>query len=137
MARQGVALTSTDYAHPEYYTRIRKALVPGFFMQVAHLEPTTRQYLVPKDRQTVALHNQLVLLHPSTVLDHRPEWVLYNDYVLTTKKYIRTVTEVRGEWLLELAPHFYTPRSFPPCDARRALEALISSSRRSSKSSSN
>ena len=130
MARQGVALTSTDYAHPEYYTRIRKALVPGFFMQVAHLEPTTRQYLVPKDRQTVALH-------PSTVLDHRPEWVLYNDYVLTTKKYIRTVTEVRGEWLLELAPHFYTPRSFPPCDARRALEALISASRRSSKSSSN
>ena len=123
MTRQGVALTSTDYAHPEYYTRIRRALVPGFFMQVAHLEAGTKQYVVPKDRQTVALH-------PSTVLDHRPEWVLYHDYVLTTKKYIRTVTEVRGEWLLELAPHFYVPRSFPPGDARRALEALVAASRR-------
>ena len=46
-------------------------------MQVAHLE-RTGHYLTVKD-------NQIVQLHPSTCLDHKPEWVLYNEFVLTTK----------------------------------------------------
>ena len=33
--------------------------------------------------------SQVVQLHPSTCLDHKPEWVLYNEFVLTTKNYIR------------------------------------------------
>ena len=51
------------------------------FFQVAHLE-RTGHYLTVKD-------NQIVQLHPSTCLDHKPEWVLYNEFVLTTKNYIR------------------------------------------------
>lgn len=45
--------------------------------------------------------NQLVQLHPSTVLDHKPEWALYNEFVLTTKNFIRTVTDVKPEWLVK------------------------------------
>ena len=41
-------------------------------------------------------HTQVVQLHPSTCLDHKPEWVLYHEFVLTTKHYIRTVTDVKG-----------------------------------------
>lgn len=59
-------------------------------MQVAHLE-RTGHYLTVKD-------NQVVQLHPSTVLDHKPEWVLYNEFVLTTKNYIRTCTDIKPEW---------------------------------------
>ena len=117
MARLGIPLVRTPPAHPDYYTRIRKALVAGFFMQVAHFE-RAGQYLVARD-------NQLVLLHPSTVLDRKPEWVLYHEYVLTTKSYVRTVTDIRPEWLLEIAPHFYDMESFPKCDAKRALEQVI------------
>jgi len=39
----------------------------------------------------------MVQLHPSTCLDHKPEWVLYNEFVLTTKNYIRTVTDIKRE----------------------------------------
>lgn len=56
--------------------------------QVAHLE-RTGHYLTIKD-------NQMVQLHPSTCLDHKPEWVIYNEFVLTTKNYIRTVTDIKG-----------------------------------------
>ena len=59
-------------------------------LQVAHLE-RTGHYLTVKD-------NQVVQLHPSTCLDHKPEWVLYNEFVLTTKNYIRTVTDIKPEW---------------------------------------
>lgn len=73
------------------YTNIRKALVNGFFMQVAHKEGEKNQYLTVKD-------NQVVGLHPSCGLDTQPEWVLFNEFVLTTRPYIRTVTVVQPEW---------------------------------------
>lgn len=59
----------------------------AFHQQVAHLE-RTKHYQTIKD-------NQVVQLHPSTCLDHKPEWVIYNEFVLTTKNYIRTVTDVK------------------------------------------
>ena len=49
--------------------------------------------------------------------------MLYNEFVLTTKNFIRTVTAVRGEWLVELAPHYFDLSNFPAGDTFRALEA--------------
>jgi hypothetical protein len=46
---------------------------------------------------------QVVHIHPSSVLDRKPEWVLYNDFVLTSRNYIRVVMDIKGEW--------YGPRS--------------------------
>jgi pre-mRNA-splicing factor ATP-dependent RNA helicase DHX15/PRP43 len=45
-----------------------------------------------------------VLLHPSTVLQVDAQWVIYNEFVLTTKNYIRTVTVVKPEWLVVSFP---------------------------------
>jgi HrpA-like RNA helicase len=90
MDRFSLQRKSTPFTSKDYYLNIRKALVKGFFMQVAHLE-RSGHYLTVKD-------NQVVQLHPSTCLDHKPEWVMYNEFVLTTKNYIRTVTDVKGEW---------------------------------------
>ena len=85
-------------------------------MQVAHME-RTGHYLTVKD-------NQVVALHPSTVLQHKPEWALYNEFVLTSKNYIRMCTDVKGEWLVELAPHYYDLKNFPQCEAKRTLERI-------------
>jgi HrpA-like RNA helicase len=90
MDRFNLKRTSTEFTSRDYYLNIRKALVAGFFMQAAHLE-RTGHYLTVKD-------NQVVQLHPSTCLDHKPEWVIYNEFVLTTKNYIRTITDIKPEW---------------------------------------
>jgi pre-mRNA-splicing factor ATP-dependent RNA helicase DHX15/PRP43 len=116
MRRFNLPLVSTEFNSPDYYLNIRKGLVAGFFMQAAHLE-RTGHYLTVKD-------NQVVALHPSTCLDHKPEWVIYNEFVLTSKNFIRTVTEIRGEWLLQMAPHYYELSNFPQCEAKRKLERL-------------
>ena len=63
-------------------------------MQVAHLE-RTGHYLTIKD-------NQIVQLHPSTCLDHKPEWVLYNEFVLTTKERARTSVKMILYGILKL-----------------------------------
>jgi pre-mRNA-splicing factor ATP-dependent RNA helicase DHX15/PRP43 len=67
---------------------------------------------------------------------------LYNEFVLTSKNYIRTVTRVEGEWLLQIAPQYYDLRNFPDGSAKRALVALQSivarkAARAKSNSSSN
>ena len=112
--RFNLPLVSTDFASREYYPNIRKAILSGYFMQVAHLERGGR-YLTVKD-------NQEVQIHPSTALDRRPEWVCYNEVVLTSKNYIRTVTDIRGEWLIDLAPHYYDLSNFPMCSAKEVLK---------------
>ncbi len=61
---------------------------------------------------------------------HRPRRVVYQEFVLTTKNYIRTVTEIKGEWLLDVAPHYYDLESFPACDAKRALERIAENAKR-------
>jgi pre-mRNA-splicing factor ATP-dependent RNA helicase DHX15/PRP43 len=109
-------VSGDKFGSVRYYDNIRRALVCGFFTQVGHLEKAG-QYLTVKD-------NQVVQLHPSTCLGHKPEWVLYNEYVLTTKNYIRTVIEVKPEWLLELSPNYYDLSSFPQCEGKRALERI-------------
>lgn len=117
MDRFNLRRTSTEFTSKDYYVNIRKTLVSGFFMQVAHLE-RTGHYLTIKD-------NQVVQLHPSTCLDHKPEWVVYNEFVLTTKNYIRTVTDIKPEWLIKIAPNYYDMAHFPQCEAKRQLEVLV------------
>lgn len=49
---------------------------------------------------------QVVALHPSCGLETQPEWVIFNEFALTTRPYLRTVTEVRPEWCVQLLlPH--------------------------------
>mmetsp|Transcript_7357 Transcript_7357/g.11638 ORF Transcript_7357/g.11638 Transcript_7357/m.11638 type:complete len:700 (-) Transcript_7357:228-2327(-) len=116
MQRLSLKLTSTDFSNKDYYNNIRKCLLEGGFMKVAHLE-RSGHYLTVKD-------NQVVSLHPSTVLDRKPEWVMYDEFVLTSKNYIRTATAVKGDWLLDTAPEYYDLSNFPNCSAKNALERL-------------
>ncbi|KAI6008787.1 P-loop containing nucleoside triphosphate hydrolase protein [Pisolithus orientalis] len=100
------------------YLAIRQVLCCGFFMQAAHKEGEKGSYLTVKD-------NQVVNLHPSCGLDTQPEWVLFNEFVLTTRPYIRTVTDMRPEWLLENAPFYYDVESFPDGETKRALQRVV------------
>ncbi|KAJ8063182.1 hypothetical protein OCU04_008421 [Sclerotinia nivalis] len=114
MEKSELNLVSTDFNDKSYYTNIRRALVAGFFMQVAKKEATGKTYKTVKD-------DQIVLLHPSTVLKQDAEWVLYNEFVLTTKNYVRTVTAIRPEWLLDIAPTYYDIPTFEKGEIKTAL----------------
>lgn len=104
MRRLNIPLVS----HPQdvkYSKDIRRAMLSGYFMQVAH-KTDKRRYLIVKD-------NQLVALHPSCGMRSGPDWVMYNEFVLTKTNYIRTCSEIEGRWLIEQAPHYYELENFP------------------------
>lgn len=50
MNRFNLKVCSTEFNSRDYYVNIRKALLAGYFMQVAHLE-RTGHYLTVKDNQ--------------------------------------------------------------------------------------
>ncbi|KMZ68149.1 ATP-dependent RNA helicase [Zostera marina] len=79
---------------------IRKAITAGFFYNTAKLQKTGA-YRTVKNPQTVHIH-------PSSGLSQvLPRWVVYHEMVLTTKEYMRQITELKPDWLVEIAPHYY------------------------------
>ena len=146
MEREELELVSAPFGDKNYYNNIRRALVAGFFMQVAKKEASGKTYKTVKDDQTV-------LLHPSNVLQQESEWVLYNEFVLTTKNFIRTVTSVRAEWLLvghlnstmlhqidlgqDIAPTYYDISSFKKGEIRTSLQRTEEKIRRKQASKGN
>lgn len=79
---------------------IKKAITSGFFPHSARLQKNGSYKTVK--------HPQTVHIHPSSGLAQAlPRWVVYHELVLTTKEYMRQVTELKPEWLVEIAPHYY------------------------------
>lgn len=79
---------------------IKKAITSGFFPHSARLQKNG-SYRTVKNPQTVHIH-------PSSGLAQvLPRWVVYHELVLTTKEYMRQVSELKPEWLVEIAPHYY------------------------------
>ncbi|KAK0447459.1 P-loop containing nucleoside triphosphate hydrolase protein [Desarmillaria tabescens] len=117
MAKYEVELLSLS-DEKKLYQNIRQVLICGFFMQVAHKEGEKGNYLTVKDDQVVALH-------PSCGLNTQPEWVIFNEFVLTKRPYIRTVSEVRPEWLLEFATNYFDLSTFSDGETKRALQRVV------------
>ncbi|KAL5723812.1 RNA helicase [Ranunculus cassubicifolius] len=79
---------------------IKKAITSGFFPQSARLQKSGA-YKTVKNPQTVHIHPN------SGLAQVLPRWVIYNQLVLTTREYMREITELKPEWLVEIAPHYY------------------------------
>lgn len=92
---------------------IKKCILSGYFTQVSLLQKNNI-YLTVKD-------SQVVVIHPSSVLAFRPEFVLYHELVLTKKNYMRTVMEIKPAWLLEIAPQYFRPETIKNIETRKAI----------------
>ena len=111
--RLEVPRSSMDYSDPDYSRNIRRCLSAGGFMQVAHLQ-RAGHYLTVKD-------HQVVHLRPSSVLEGKPAFVLFGEFVQTTRNYIRTCTTIEAEWLLESAGHYFDLSNFPEGETKSEL----------------
>merc|ERR1712054_532778 len=99
--------------------QIRKSLIEGFFMQCSHIDQGGKNYLTVQDQQ-------LVKTHPGSFLQHMPEWVLYHETVVTDRCYMRNVTAIAPEMLIEVAPQFYHPDKCKLNDtAKRSLQRAL------------
>eukprot|EP00948_MAST-09A_sp_MAST-9A-sp1_P003763 g3763.t1 len=88
---------------------VRKAITSGFFYHTAKLSRDGSGYRTIKNPHTVFMHPQTSYKFLQRKEDELilPKWLVYHELVFTTKEYMRTVSEIRADWLLEIAPHVY------------------------------
>ncbi|KAJ6845430.1 putative pre-mRNA-splicing factor ATP-dependent RNA helicase DEAH5 [Iris pallida] len=99
------------------FTKIRRAIAAGFFFHAARKDP--------QEGYRTLVENQPVYIHPSSALFQRqPDWVIYNDLVMTTKEYMREVTVIDPKWLVELAPRFYKAADPTKMSKRKRQERI-------------
>jgi len=85
---------------PDNTDAICKSITAGFFYHTAKLQKSL-------DYRTVK-HPQTVHIHPQSALHNsQPKWVVYHELVFTTKEFMRQIVEIKPDWLVEIAPHFY------------------------------
>lgn len=122
MEKMCLPIVSMGEQDPQYNANIRKSLVAGCFTNIARLQPDGKH----KDMYMNMRDNQVASMHPSTCLKYRPDWVIFNDMVLTQKNYIRTCTKIQPEWLIEICADYCTGAkvSLPQSLATRELAEL-------------
>ncbi|CAK4652169.1 unnamed protein product [Aphanomyces euteiches] len=82
------------------YNKIRRAIVSGYFANTAKKDS--------QEGYRTMVEGQPVYIHPSSALYKKnPEWVIYQELVLTSKEYMRNVMAIEPKWLVELAPAFF------------------------------
>eukprot|EP01017_Pseudomicrothorax_dubius_P051024 TRINITY_DN9751_c0_g2_i2.p1 TRINITY_DN9751_c0_g2~~TRINITY_DN9751_c0_g2_i2.p1 ORF type:complete len:432 (-),score=102.16 TRINITY_DN9751_c0_g2_i2:111-1406(-) len=95
-----VADSNLSVYEDEFNTNIRKCFTAGFFYNAARIT-RTGGYRTLKNSHSV-------MIHPSSMLfKEEPEWVVFHELVFTSKEFMRNVLEIKPDWLLELAPHYY------------------------------
>jgi len=79
---------------------ICKCISAGYFNNVARLQKNGSY-------QTIKNH-KIVSIHPSSYLHQRfPRYVVFHELILTKKEYMRLVSAIKPEWLMEVAPHMF------------------------------
>lgn len=80
---------------------LRRCLTNGFFAYAARMQPDGTFRTVD---ETTVLH-----AHPSSLMFNRKaDWVIFTEVMETgNKTFIRDVTKIEKNWLLEYAPEFY------------------------------
>ncbi|KAK9208431.1 hypothetical protein WN944_000785 [Citrus x changshan-huyou] len=97
------------------FLKIRKAITSGFFFNAARKDP--------QEGYRTLVENQPVYIHPSSALFQRqPDWVIYNELVMTTKEYMREVIAIDPRWLADLAPKFFKAKEVYEARRFNALE---------------
>lgn len=56
--------------------------------------------------------------------ENPPKWVIYHELAFTTKEYMRNIAPIQGEWLTEIAPHYYQAGDIEDAKTKKLPKAI-------------
>ncbi|XP_011486564.2 DEAD/H (Asp-Glu-Ala-Asp/His) box polypeptide 32a isoform X1 [Oryzias latipes] len=104
---------------------IKRALLAGFFMQVARDVDGSGNYFILS-------HKHMAQVHPFSCYgaqSHKlglPEWVVFNEYTLSENNCMKTASEISPQMFLQMAPLYYF-YNLPPSESKDMLQVLLDS----------
>ncbi|KAI4794980.1 hypothetical protein KUCAC02_031713 [Chaenocephalus aceratus] len=122
MQRIELPVSPPDFGCQDNCTNIKRALISGFFLKVAHDVDGSGNYLLLTHRHVAHLHpfSSYLSLQPRPA---PPSWVLYHEFTISCDNCIRIASEVHPQMLVELSPQYYLG-NLPPSDGREQLMEL-------------
>lgn len=108
------------FGSAENTLNLKKALVSGFFMQIARDVDGSGNYLMLTQKQVAQLHP----LSGYSVTKKMPEWVLFHKFSISDNNYIRVTSEISPELFIQLAPQYYFS-NLPPSESKDILQQVM------------
>ncbi|XP_040905514.1 putative pre-mRNA-splicing factor ATP-dependent RNA helicase DHX32 [Toxotes jaculatrix] len=102
---------------------IKRALLAGFFMQVARDVDGSGNYFV-------MTHKHVAQIHPMSGYGAKspkrglPEWVLFHEHSFSEDNCLRTVTHITPEEFVQMAPQYYF-YNLPPSESKDMLQDIL------------
>lgn len=102
---------------------VRRALLAGFFMQVARDIDGSGNYFM-------LTHKHVAQIHPLSGYGlevnkkNLPEWVLYHEHTLSENNCIRTVSQISAIEFIQMAPQYFF-YNLPPSESKDLLQHTI------------
>merc|ERR1719333_478607 len=56
--------------------------------------------------------NVRAIVYPTSVLKHRPQFVVYSELVMTSNTYVRTITSLSDDWIIDACPAYFDLEEF-------------------------
>lgn len=112
--------TEPAFGSEENTLNIKKALLSGYFMQIARDVDGSGNYLM-------LTHKQVAQLHPLScysVSRKMPEWVLFHKFSIAHSNYIRIASEIAPQLFMQLAPQYYFS-NLPPSESKDILQQVM------------
>ncbi|XP_006880892.1 PREDICTED: ATP-dependent RNA helicase DQX1 [Elephantulus edwardii] len=122
MQRIELPLSRPAFGSEQNRRDLQKALLSGYFLQVAQDTDGTGNYLL-------LTHKHVAQLSPSCCYRSRraparpPAWVLYHSFSISTDNCLSIVSEIQPRMLVELAPPYFLS-NLPPSESRDLLNQL-------------
>eukprot|EP01061_Rhynchopus_euleeides_P035384 TRINITY_DN59628_c0_g1_i1.p1 TRINITY_DN59628_c0_g1~~TRINITY_DN59628_c0_g1_i1.p1 ORF type:complete len:936 (+),score=409.26 TRINITY_DN59628_c0_g1_i1:235-2808(+) len=106
-----------------------KCITSGFFYNTATRNKDGKSY---KTKNPIVKNDMDVWIHPSSfiapkqekrdgkeVLREGPKWVVFHELIQTSREYMRQVIEIKGPWLIDIAPHLYKKKDVEEADPKK------------------
>eukprot|EP01129_Flabellula_baltica_P016049 TRINITY_DN8387_c0_g1_i1.p1 TRINITY_DN8387_c0_g1~~TRINITY_DN8387_c0_g1_i1.p1 ORF type:complete len:668 (-),score=121.64 TRINITY_DN8387_c0_g1_i1:32-2035(-) len=89
------------------YEAIRKCFTAGFFSNIAMKQPSgAYEGLIQKKK---------IHIHPTSCLFRdKPDTIVFNDLIFTTKEYMRDIMTIDRDWIADLYPEYLSTSSSMP-----------------------
>lgn len=102
---------------------IKRALLAGFFMQVARDVDGCGNYFILTHKHVAQIHPSCCYGAKSPKLG-RPEWVLFHEHSFCEDNCLRTVTQIKPQEFIEMAPQYFF-YNLPPSESKDILQKIL------------
>ncbi|CCW66559.1 unnamed protein product [Phytomonas sp. Hart1] len=125
MARSRISVCSTydEGTQTVNTVALRRAILEGFFTNIAYLPPHATAYRTVRDGLTIQTHRQSMLSSKSQM---RPAWIMYDRLEVHGEDgmFVRVASPVEPEWLLQTSELFFCSAEISNGEAALALKKL-------------